>query len=248
MPDEVRERFELYGRLGQHCYRVAEARALISRALDACDQWYVAFSGGKDSTCVLALVREQSPGTVAACSVPEFCLPETTDYLSRVQNLIQVASGSDHGTEWAVNWAGPEDVPEHIRWIGRAGETLPNYGLASKPNVFLGLREEESSARRAHLRSQGALFFSKKGQGWHCSPLAHWTIDDVWAYILEMGLDYNRAYDRMSEIGVPLERQRIGPFAVDKVLGYGPLAILKRGWPDVFNAYAARHLEARGFV
>ena len=52
----------------------------------------------------------------------------------------------------------------------------------------------------------------------------------------------------MSEIGVPLEQQRIGPLAVDSVLGYGQLAILKRGWPDVFNRYAARHPEARNYV
>jgi len=247
MPDELRERFELYGRLDQHRRRVKQARDIVARALDTCGNWYVAFSGGKDSTCVLTLVREQAPRTVAACSVPEFTLPETAAYLENVPNLERVASGSDHETGWAVNWAGPEDVPAHIRWIGARGSTLPNYGLALS-NVFLGLREEESSARSAHLRSQGVLFFSKKGQGWHCSPLAKWTVEDVWAYILGEGLDYNHAYDRMSEIGVPLEQQRIGPFAVDRVLGYGPLAILKRGWPDVFNAYAALYPEARQFV
>jgi 3'-phosphoadenosine 5'-phosphosulfate sulfotransferase (PAPS reductase)/FAD synthetase len=237
----------LYSRTRQYAYRIDVARRTTERALLVNPAWYVAFSGGKDSTCVLALAREQKPDTAAVTSIQEWRLPDTAEYLSRVENLHQVASGSDHGTGWSPNWEGKDDVPNGVMWIGEKGSVVKNYGRA-ETGVFLGLREDENASRRVHLRTMGTLFFSKKNAVWQCSPIARWTVQDVWAFIMAHGLDYNRAYDRMSEIGVPIEQQRIGPFAVDKVLGYGQLAILKRGWPGVFNKYAERHPEARNYV
>jgi 3'-phosphoadenosine 5'-phosphosulfate sulfotransferase (PAPS reductase)/FAD synthetase len=237
----------LYARTSQYRRQVERARRNVSRALAQCPSWYVAVSGGKDSTCVLSLVREQAPDTPAVSSVQEWRLPETAEYLSRIPNIALVASGSDHNTGWAPNWEGPDDVPEGVRWLGGKGQVEKNYGR-SEGGVFLGLRADESAARRVHLRTMGTLFFSRKNNVWQCSPIAHWNVMDVWAYITANDLDYNRAYDRMSEIGVSLEAQRIGPLAVEKVLGYGQLAILKRGWPDLFNAYAERHPEARNYV
>lgn len=245
--DSVYNGLLLYARTRQYAHRVDEARRVIERAWLTNPAWYVAVSGGKDSTCVLGLVREMHPNTPAVASIQQWCLPETTEYLARIQNLDRVASGSDHGTGWSPNWESEADAPEGVEWIGERGHVVKNYGR-SETGVFLGLRSDESAARRVHLRTMGLLFFSQKNNVWQCSPIARWSVMDVWAYIISSGLDYNKAYDRMSEIGVPLEHQRIGPLAVDKVLGYGQLAILKRGWPDVFNQYAVRHPEARNYV
>ncbi|HPT36627.1 MAG TPA: hypothetical protein PK309_08910, partial [Bacillota bacterium] len=48
----------------EHKLQVARARDTVRRALEKCKQPYVAFSGGKDSTCVLHLVLEQAPETM----------------------------------------------------------------------------------------------------------------------------------------------------------------------------------------
>ncbi len=71
---------------------------------------------------------------------------------------------------------------------------------------------------------------------------------DVWAYIVSNNVSYNAAYDRLAEIGVPLAQQRIGPLAVERVLGYGQIALLKRGWPELWNRYAERYPEVRAYV
>ena len=70
----------------------------------------------------------------------------------------------------------------------------------------------------------------------------------MWAYIVSTDLDYNKAYDRLEQLGVDPEHQRIGPLATKSVLRYGQLAILKRGWPDLFNRFAAAHPEALNYV
>jgi 3'-phosphoadenosine 5'-phosphosulfate sulfotransferase (PAPS reductase)/FAD synthetase len=113
--------------------------------------------------------------------------------------------------------------------------------------VLLGLRQEESAIRRMHLRKFGPLFYSESDKSWHCNPIHDWTWLDVWAYIISNHLDYNRAYDRLEEIGVAPEHQRVGPLAVEQVLGYGQMAILKRGWPELFNRFASEHPEAREY-
>lgn len=243
----MRTEIALYARLLTFRRALAEARRIVARAFDTEPSWYVAFSGGKDSTCVLALVREKEPATPAVISQPEWILPETAAYLDRVENLHRTASGSDHATGWAPNWESPEDVPQQFTWLGEKGAVERNYGRPEQ-GVFLGLRQDESRTRRVHLRKLGPLFFNHTNGVWQCNPLSRWSVMDVWAYIWSVGLDYNRAYDRMEEIGVPLEQQRIGPLAVERALGYGQLAILKRGWPDLFNAYAERHPEARSYV
>lgn len=223
------------------------SRRIIYKALSANSDWFCAFSGGKDSTVTLALVREQSPDTPAVSSIQQWRLPETAEYLSRVDNLVQVASGSDHNTGWAANWESEADLPDGVQWLGEKGNVTENYGQTAT-GVFLGTRAEESSRRRKLYRARGALFFHKGHQVWQCSPIAEWSVMDVWGFIYSQGLDYNRAYDRLTEIGIPLKEQRVGPLAVERVLGRGQLAVLKRGWPELFNEYAAIHPEARLYI
>ena len=183
---------------------------------------------------VYALVREQQPDIPAVWSDDEWWLPETMDYIHRLQlsglDVSQIRTNAHH-TDWFEISGDYNGIPDYARQQG--------WDLC-----FLGLRQEESRARRLHLRRMGPLFYAQSDQAWHCNPIWNWTWKDVWAYIVSTGLDYNRAYDRLEEIGVEPEYQRIGPFAVERALGMGQLAVLKRGWPDMYNRFAREHPEA----
>jgi 3'-phosphoadenosine 5'-phosphosulfate sulfotransferase (PAPS reductase)/FAD synthetase len=237
----------LHARTREYRWRVEAAQRLVSEALATAPSWYIALSGGKDSICVLELVREQAPDTPAVSSVYRWMLLETREYLAGVPNLDRVATCHDHGTGWGRNWESREEAEAAgCRWVGTYARTgTRNIYDRPESGVFLGLRADESAAREWKQKTSGPLFPCKRTGKWQSNPILGWTALDVWAFILTRGIRYNRAYDRMEEIGVPLERQRIGPFAVDKVLGYGPLAILKQGWPELWNEYTAAHPEAR---
>jgi 3'-phosphoadenosine 5'-phosphosulfate sulfotransferase (PAPS reductase)/FAD synthetase len=223
---------------GYKC-KLGRAREIVTRALCTPNALpYVALSGGKDSTVVYGLVREQYPDVPAVWSDDEWWLPETLEYIQRLQaaglDTRQIRTNAHH-TDWfetAGDWDG---IPDYARAQG--------WGLC-----FLGLRQEESSARRVHLRKFGPLFFVQMDDCWHCNPIHDWSWQDVWAYIISTGLDYNRAYDRLEEIGVEPEYQRIGPLAVERALGYGQIAILRRGWPDLYNRFCAAHPEASRYT
>lgn len=199
---------------------------------------YVAFSGGKDSTALLGIVRMVLPHVVAVWSDDEFFLPETAEYLERLSR-----SGAALERIQTNAW--------HCDWFQTKGEWdgIPEWARAKGfKAVFLGLRKAENAYRRAHLNAYGPLFYCGGDGFWHCNPLHDWSVQDVWALIHANGLDYNRAYDRLEVMGLPPDKQRIGPFACERAIGNGQLAILREGWPAEFQRFADAHPEARHYA
>ncbi len=241
----------LYARAGGvYKRKLRMALATIQRALSLGAAGYIAVSGGKDSTVVLHLVRSLAPDMPAVYSNDEWNLPETDAYIARIPNLAQIAGKVQH-SDWFTSWAnGPINLPPGTIWVDAPHNNgLQTYAAAQGWNlVYLGLRQEESSKRRVHLRTNGPLFLAQSDHTWHCNPIHNWAWQDVWAYIVSNNLDYNRAYDRLEAIGVPPEHQRIGPLAVQRVLQYGQIAILKRGWPDLYARFSARYPQATTYT
>ena len=222
----------LHAKTNWHKTLVKHSRRIIQDAISKNCSWYVAYSGGKDSTVVANLLPELPRLYVDE----EWLLPETEEYLQRTKNLHRIKKRDEHA-EFFTAWKNEPDA-----WAGKnvTGRYAQSQGWGG---VFLGLRKDESGDRKIHLRSQGNLFFSQSRQMWQCNPIADWSWRDVWAFIYANDLGYNRAYDRLDEIGIEPERQRIGPLAQRCVLGYGQIAILKRGWPELYNEFVEQFPE-----
>ena len=236
----------IYGHTRLHQSRVTESQAIVRKALSTQPSWYIALSGGKDSICVIGLVREQAPGTIAQFSARDFEFPDTLFYLRNIPNLRVVAyAAANDGEPWATRWDSEQSArvvwPDLI-WVDRHEEITE----LSEAGVFLGLRADEAGYRDIHLRRQGTLFLAEGDGKWRCNPIAWWSVLDVWAYILCNGLTYNRAYDVMDQLGIPLIDQRIGPYA--RGAAKGAISVLRLGWPQLWNEYAARHPEARAYA
>lgn len=200
---------------------------------------------------MLDLARSIRPELPAVAYVQKWRLPETTSYLRSIANLRVVCSRDTRDTEysderWSCEAEARAEWPS-CEWLesDRAGVDL-NYGQ-QEIGAILGLRADESARRRVHLRARGVIYESVDGRV-QCNPIAWWSALDVWAYIHSRSTNYNLAYDVLERLGVPLERQRIAEFMIDRVIGYGTLTVLKQGWPDLFNRFAEAHPEARAYA
>lgn len=239
-----------YARSSQFAGKLAAANLIISEWLSHCQIGYVAFSGGKDSTVLLDLVRRQRPETIALFCDDEWHLPETMTFLDIVPNLTRIASRVMHAS-WFISWEdGPVNLPAGVEWIeAKQGQGAPTWARENgMDGAAVGIRVDENNYRRIHVKAMGTCFYAKAKAVWQCYPLAHWTVREIWSYIVSRGLAYNAAYDRLGEIGVAPAAQRIGPLAQQRALPFAQLAILRTGWPRLFDQFAAKHPEAYSYV
>lgn len=225
--------------------RMSVSRRIIENWLSYCQNPYVAFSGGKDSTVLLDLVWEQKSDVVAMFSDDQFILPETESLLGKTANLRRIASCVMH-CDWFWSWDDGKQISSGTEWVKPGALDASSQWAHDNgfDGVAVGIRAQENSYRKIAIRRHGVLFYAAGKQLWQCWPLAEWTTVDIWAYILSRGLNYNHAYDRMSELGIPIDRQRIGPYANRRAITQGQLVILKKGWPAEYSRFVADHAQA----
>ena len=149
-------RFLLYAELRLYSWRVEQARRRITAWLQKVENPYVAFSTGKDSTCVLHLVREQSPDIPAVYFDADCSFPESREMLEATENLIVFPA--------------LEPLLETFRRFGGFGNGLeretmrttvwePIGRLVKKydfDGVAYGLRAEENRGRAMHAKYPGS--------------------------------------------------------------------------------------------
>ncbi len=235
-----RKELNEYGKSPILARKIDLVKCIVEKAITKNENWYIAFSGGKDSTVMLDIIQKCCLNAPAVWVDDEWWLPETMEYMRRM-----VACGLDlHQVQAQV---------KHARFFTAHGESNIRSGRdytydKGWAGAFIGIRADESNKRRVMLRTYGTLYYAQVNQQWQCYPLAWWSVYDVWAYIFSRGLDYNHGYDVLGRIGVPIEHRRIGPLAVDSVLQYGQLAILKKGWPELYERFCEAHPVARLWV
>jgi 3'-phosphoadenosine 5'-phosphosulfate sulfotransferase (PAPS reductase)/FAD synthetase len=89
MNENMRTTFQLYSKLGIHKTAIKRAQQRVTKWLGKVRNPYVAFSTGKDSTCVLHLVREQASYTPAVYFDAGAAFPESLDLLVSLDNVIR---------------------------------------------------------------------------------------------------------------------------------------------------------------
>jgi predicted phosphoadenosine phosphosulfate sulfurtransferase len=169
-------------------------------------------------------------------------LPETREFIDSFENIIKLKGRAKH-TEWFTSFENDD--------VDISNDKKPIHIWAQENEfggAFVGIRADESSKRKKLIRKYGDTLYVTRRKQWACYPLAYFTVDDIWSYIYHYGLKYNNAYDRLSELGVEKKYQRIGPLAVESVLQFGQLSILKNGWPELFNKFAEKYKDAKRYI
>lgn len=242
------EKFRLHAQLHQHQWRVEQARRRVVNWLSKVNNPYIAFSTGKDSTCVLHLVREQSPNVPAVYFDADCAFPESRQMLQETDNLIKFPA-TEPLLATFKRFGGFDAGPELERETMRTTVWEPIQRLITEyhfDGVAYGLRAEESHGREMHAQVRGAIFQYKRDELWGCQPIHDWTYNDVWAFIVSNDLPYCGVYNKMWDM--PEEDQRLSYWAGETKRRWGRWAFLKRNYPDLFNRFAAEFPEVRCYV
>lgn len=180
-------------------HRIEKSRAIISQMLSLSSNPYLALSFGKDSLVMLDLVMEQYPDIPCIFS----CSTETR-LLDKYQELM----------DWYINNGVNLIVSEFDRYTlnqdkinitGTATDDDFNMDVFFDgwDGMFMGLRIEESKARRITLISKknneigDKIMQYKTGKRagmYRCCPMAYWKSFDVLFYLKGKGLPFLDAY------------------------------------------------------
>ncbi len=177
-----------------------------------------------------------------------------------IQCNIVLFNATSHSNNWLHCWGEGE---EHIREKEPGAVTENTFGTKRFKELFGaisrtwypnercanigGVRAEESPARlvsltenpfykwitwgKSHNRGKEKLYY-----GFY--PIYDWSYRDVWKYIHENGLPYNKVYDAMFNHGVPMTSMRISNLNHETALE--SLLLVQEIEPETWNKLVKR--------
>lgn len=174
-------------------WKTKESQKIIKLALKKWPSCAIAFTGGKDSTVLLDLVRRVTDKTPPLLFIDhKLHFDETYEFVRKLQR------------DWGLNilFEFEPKVFEKLkkekklnkkRILSRVFkiETI-NYSIKKYrwKALFVGIRWDEHPARSTEK------YFSKRETHWRVHPILHFTEKDIWQYIRKNKLPYNPLYDR----------------------------------------------------
>lgn len=185
--------------------KLGEAQKEIRTALAQSKKPYVAFSGGKDSTCVLHLVLQEKPDVmVFHWDYGRYFIPRWLEE-EMIENTKKIGAKNIR-IETSVEYERKKRFASNV--LGRVllGKVVPQLKEEGYDLVFLGLRAEESDKRKRRIRARRSLTAIPE-----CYPIASWSWRDVWAYIWSRHLPYPSIYDLYAPV-VGWENARLVTF------------------------------------
>lgn len=169
----------LYANLNSYKHLVNKTRGFIRWALNRVESPYVACSFGKDSSVMLHLV-----------------LQEVTDIPVRFVRWKKESELLNNYDDVIYAWDSAYGINLEQVELSRASlndKVVDRYKTVGYDSFFIGLRSNESTARRITLQRHG-MFYNMKSGIVRISPMKDWTTDDVHAYIEENQLPTLASY------------------------------------------------------
>lgn len=120
-------------------------------------------------------------------------------------------------------------------WVGQELRKRPGTCVS-----IIGLRAEESPDRRFVMFGEDSEYFwlRKVNEPNKAYPIIDWKFKDVWKYLIENGLPYNKVYDKMYMLGQDLRTMRVSNLVHEKA--FRCLTDLQELEPETYEKLEAR--------
>jgi len=169
----------LYAQLKQFKALVNKTSGFIRWALERVENPYVACSFGKDSAVMLHLILKQRPDIPVI-----FVRRIETDLIDNYEEVI---------SKWGILNLQQITV---LGWIETGLKNRTVSTATSKldyDSYFVGLRMDESVARRISIKKLG-MFYKNSSEKYRICPMADWKTNDIAAYCLSNNLPILNKY------------------------------------------------------
>jgi len=167
------------------------------------DGYYLAYSGGKDSTVLLDLARRSGVKFDVHYNLTTVDPPELV-YFIRTQPDVIIESPEKTMWELIVEKGMPP-----LRHVRYCCQILKERGGLGR-RVLTGVRRAESVRRSKHQQVETCF---KDGTKQYFHPIFYWSDADVWEYIRSRGIPYCSLYDegfkRLGCICCPMSSNQI---------------------------------------
>jgi len=167
---------QLYAQLKPYKALVNKTSGFIRWALERVQNPYVACSFGKDSAVMLHLVMETAPDI----DIRFIRWKGETEHIDNYDEVID-------------QWNLKNLTQVELHRLTLSDKRKDRYETENYDSYFVGLRMEESAARRITLKTHGMFFKNSKGMI-RISPLADWTEKDISTYVLANELPTLNSY------------------------------------------------------
>lgn len=120
-------------------------------------------------------------------------------------------------------------------WVGQNLRKLQGKSVS-----IIGLRAEESPDRRFVMFGEDSELFwlRRKKEPNKAYPIIDWSYKDVWKYLIENNLPYNKIYDKMYMLGGDLRTFRVSNLVHEKA--FRCLTDLQELEPETYNKLEKR--------
>lgn len=251
MRPSEKELYEVHSRSRRFRRKMLQADEIIRQSLDKTENPYVAFSLGKDSSAMLFMVARQAPDlTTRIISSGETRLlhrnfDEALSWWRKTfprLDIQEINLDRIFSEEWEDATWKEQRAASH----GDLGREAAKGGNDRGPFdcVFMGLRREESKARRWSLKSPIHRYSDDRkdlnaGMLRAC-PLAYWTTMDVGALHVRGNIPMLESYEREG-----LAARTTLRLSKTTVENHNALGDLKRRDMQAYNVLLARFPELR---
>ncbi len=146
--------------------------------------YYLAFSGGKDSTVIYDLAKKSGVAFDAHYCVSPIDPPQIHTFIKEKNPEV---AWEYHARGWWKMVIKKGLPMRQARWCCQVIKEAGGKGRC----VIVGIRREESTARK----KQKCFEEARRGSKTLLSPILNWSKEEVWEYIRENTLSYCSLYD-----------------------------------------------------
>lgn len=194
---EIESWQETINRNREHINEITiESKNLIKKCLSKYEGYtpIILTSGGKDSSVTMDLVRQVNLGIKAIFNNTTLDCIDTYKHIKTIDN-IQYINPKEGFYQWRkrINFI-PTRFSRACCTIFKEGAMMDVLDKNDKYIFFLGMRNEESSARSGY---EDYWKNEKWGDNWFgCLPIRKWSELDIWMYLLMNDVSFNPKYKK----------------------------------------------------